>query len=339
MGKLVDLPVDQIEVPQGNLPRFITGTNPQVVERYAELMADGAKFPSIRILQKRDGKKKRYFVYDGVHRLEAAKKIGRKTINCNVETGLKEERLLIYAFYENLRHGLPLKREEKIMVVQTLYQRGLTVELIRQDTGIPEATLRRWLKPLIEKRRQDEEAARQRMMEKAMELRKQGLTQEEVAKELGVCQATVSNWWRNIKNNQMKEVNKDTTSLKNTIEPTGITEQSDASSDSEPKRQNQAEAMENKKNQEQKGGKQKMSRTENTKARSEEEELILRRNEEERKKEEELKKKREMFSPEFEEAYNKFLSAVLKAKREDWKVTSQEAVLYRLQFLEIVATE
>jgi len=46
-----------------------------------------------------------------------------------------------------------------------------------------------------------------------------------------------------------------------------------------------------------------------------------------------------MFSPEFEEAYNKFLSAVLKAKREDWKVTSQEAVLYRLQFLEIVATE
>jgi len=81
----------------------------------------------------------------------------------------------------SLPQPLYIKREERMRIVRSLFQQGFSVGKIHRDTGIPETTLRRWLKPLIKKRRQE----RQELKEKAMELKRQGLNQEEAAKELG----------------------------------------------------------------------------------------------------------------------------------------------------------
>ena len=184
MGEIVDLPVNQVRIMQNMLPRFITGMDEEVVSRYAELMEDGVEFPPVKVWRNGKDGKEQWFVLDGAHRLEAAERAKKETIRCEVEE-FEEKEFLLRAFAENLKHGLPLKREEKMLVVQALYQQGISLATIRKKTGIPERTLRRWLKPLRKKQREE-------LKKKVWELRNQGLTQEEIAEKLGITHQWIS---------------------------------------------------------------------------------------------------------------------------------------------------
>lgn len=216
MQKKHILPIAEINIPQSNLPRVITGTKSGIVENYAEQMADGIKFPPIKVW-KNGGRQ--WLVWDGVHRLSAAKAAGVETIDCEVYD-FPENEFLLRAFSANLKHGLPLKHQEKVDVTQALYQKGHTVKEIAAKTGIQERTLQRWIKNLVDEKKNERN-------KEAMELREQGYTQEEIAKKIGITQSAVVKIFQNDKcrfgisienttnNNQITEKEKHECSEKN----------------------------------------------------------------------------------------------------------------------------
>ena len=181
MRQVKKILITQIDIPQGNLPRVITGTKTELVEHYSELLKDGVEFPPIRIWKNNNS---RYFIWDGLHRLSAAKHIGKKRIECKIYD-FPEKEFLLYAFKANLSHGLPLKRQEKIIVVQNLYRGGHTIQDIAKKTGIKKRTLQRWSKPVREKQNQERSL-------KIKELSNQSLTCSEIAEKLKTSRQTVS---------------------------------------------------------------------------------------------------------------------------------------------------
>jgi hypothetical protein len=68
---------------------------PEVVQGYIERLKRGDKLPPVRV--RSDGKD--YWLEDGFHRLEAARKIGRKTIAAEVIPGTRAEMDLDYTNY------------------------------------------------------------------------------------------------------------------------------------------------------------------------------------------------------------------------------------------------
>ena len=177
---LRQLSVKTINIPQSNLPRVITGTKSATVENYAEQMADGIKFPAIKVWKK-DGS--HWLVWDGVHRLSAAKTAGAETIDCEVYN-FPENEFLLRAFSANLKHGLPLRQQEKITVTQTLYQKGHSIQEIAKKTAISERTLYRWLQPVIEKQKETRN-------ENIRKLHEQGQAKTKIAERVGVTRQTV----------------------------------------------------------------------------------------------------------------------------------------------------
>ena len=65
---IVELEIKELEIPQGLLPRVLTGTVEEKVEEYRELLEEGTDFDPILVWEREDG---RYWVIDGVHRVEA----------------------------------------------------------------------------------------------------------------------------------------------------------------------------------------------------------------------------------------------------------------------------
>jgi len=180
---IVEIELDQIIVPQGMLPRVITGTVQEKVQEYAEMLEQGVEFDPIVVWKREDG----YWIVDGMHRVEAHRRVGRTTIRAKL-VELKDE--LEYrkeAIKANLKHGLPLMREERIILAQTLYKLGVSQVELQKLFGVSERTLYYWLGSIKVQEKEE-------LKEKVFQLRAQGLTQEEVAKELGIPQKTISNW-------------------------------------------------------------------------------------------------------------------------------------------------
>jgi transposase len=86
------------------------------------------------------------------------------------------------------KHGLPLTKEEKRLLCQSLYMDGIEVSELIKIFNVSERTIYNWTSGL--KRREKPEE----MKEKALEMRKQGLTQEQVSKELGIPIGTIKRW-------------------------------------------------------------------------------------------------------------------------------------------------
>jgi len=184
---IVELELNQIIIPQGMLPRILTGVVEEKVEEYREMMEAGTEFDPIWVWN-RDGS---YWLIDGAHRLEAARRIGKKTIKARIFSikEIKDEvQFRIKAIEANIRHGLPLKREEKVILAKTLYSMGVPIQELQKLFGVAERTIYNWAKG-IKRREKPEE-----LKEEALRLRAQGLTQEEVAKKLGIDQTTISKW-------------------------------------------------------------------------------------------------------------------------------------------------
>ena len=182
MAKIVELEIKDLEIPQGLLPRVITGTVESKVEEYKELIEEGVEFDPISVWEREDG---RYWVIDGVHRIEAHKRAGLGRIKAKLVKCKDELDYRIKAIQANLKHGLALAKGERPILAQMLYKQGLDEEAIRKVFGVSERTLRRWLKPVKEQEREEK-------VKKALELRKKGWSLEKIAKELNVDKATVS---------------------------------------------------------------------------------------------------------------------------------------------------
>lgn len=87
----------------------------ETVNEYAEDMLEGASFPAIVVYF--DGEK--YWLGDGYHRLEAARKIGRDTIQAEVRDGSQRDAVL-HGIGANANHGLRRSHADKRRAVERL---------------------------------------------------------------------------------------------------------------------------------------------------------------------------------------------------------------------------
>ena len=88
-----------------------------VVDEYAELMKEGTEFPPISVVH--DGNE--YYLSDGFHRLLAAQKAGKASINCDVLTGTLRDAIL-YSLSANSSHGLRRTLEDRRKAVMTMLE-------------------------------------------------------------------------------------------------------------------------------------------------------------------------------------------------------------------------
>ena len=87
------------------------------VDEYALAMQEGAIFPPIELVE--DGVL--YFIADGYHRYEAAKKIGKEAIEANVRQGSVRDAILI-GLSANHNHGLRLTINDRKKMVRLLLE-------------------------------------------------------------------------------------------------------------------------------------------------------------------------------------------------------------------------
>ena len=179
---IVELKIEQIEIPQGLLPRIITGTIEEKVQEYAEMIENGVVFDPIQVWKRADGK---IWLIDGAHRIEAHKRVGASTIKAELVECKDDLDFRIKAIQANIKHGIPLLPEEKKLLAIALHKAGADKEVIIKLFGISERTYYRWIQVKEEKLK---------MIEKAKELREQGKSTCEIAKELGMTHQTISNW-------------------------------------------------------------------------------------------------------------------------------------------------
>jgi len=182
--ELRELPLSSIHVDEALMPRLITKVSEDTVKLYAELLESGTKFPPIKVWEDAPN---HYILLDGQHRFRAYQRIGRRTIHAEVLTGITREEAKLIAIRENAQRGLPLTREELRLLARNLAQEGLPKKLIAETLGVSESTLRRWLKDLIQKEKEQKESRN----EEILALYELGLTPDEIAEQTGVSRATI----------------------------------------------------------------------------------------------------------------------------------------------------
>ncbi len=181
---IVELEIKDLTIPQGLLPRVLTGTVEEKVEEYKEMLLQGVEFDPITVWKRPDGQ---YWIVDGVHRTEAHKRAGRTTIKAKIVELKDELEYRIEAIKANLKHGLPLQKEEKILLAQTLYKLGVQAGELKKLFGVAERTLYYWLESVKQQEKSE-------LKKKALELKEQGMSLREIADRLGVPKSTVEDW-------------------------------------------------------------------------------------------------------------------------------------------------
>ncbi|MBX0310391.1 MAG: helix-turn-helix domain-containing protein, partial [Sulfurihydrogenibium sp.] len=185
-----EIPVSKIEVIQGLLPRVETHTVEDKVEEYKEAMEMGAEFPPITVWLKNN----EYWLIDGMHRLLATKRLGKKTIKAEVVELKDMLEAKIVAITKN-RHGLPLTKQEKKILCQNLYMEGVPVPELMKIFGVSERTIYYWVSGLKAKEKEE-------LKERAKELKEQGHSLREIESSLGIDHTTASRWLNDTENLQ-----------------------------------------------------------------------------------------------------------------------------------------
>ncbi len=108
----------------GDLPGWRHRTvKPAVVEEYAEAMERGDEFPPLVAFRARDGDgdsdNEHYWLVDGRHRRGAARRLGRETVDVEVQDGTLKD-AIFYACGTNAAHGLPRTNDDKRRAVQVM---------------------------------------------------------------------------------------------------------------------------------------------------------------------------------------------------------------------------
>jgi N6-adenosine-specific RNA methylase IME4/ParB-like chromosome segregation protein Spo0J len=114
----MELDLTEIRTDGGTQPRAqLDGVT---VSEYADAMRRGNDFPPVKVMH--DGEN--YWLYDGFHRVQAARQIGRETIKADVEQGTKEDAQWA-SLAANKRHGLRRSQKDKRRAIKrALKMRG-----------------------------------------------------------------------------------------------------------------------------------------------------------------------------------------------------------------------
>lgn len=134
-----DLPLDRIDLEADTQIR--DQTDPEVVERYTEALADGALFPAILVrgsLVDEPGQ-----VAGGWHRVLAHVAAGRETIPA-YWAEMTDTQALAISVEDNATHGLPLTNAERIRHgIALIEDRGLTQHAAAARVGLSSNMLNR----------------------------------------------------------------------------------------------------------------------------------------------------------------------------------------------------
>lgn len=183
---IVEIEISNITLPQGLLPRVLTGTIQEKVEEYKEAYQQGEDMPPIAVWKKEN----QYWIVDGVHRFEAQKLLGKNTVKAKL-LDLKNELEYRKEAIRLNKHGIPLKKEEKELLAKTLYKAGVNIIELCKLFSVSERTIYRWIDELIN----EKEIKRLELINKAKELREQGKSLREIGNDLNIDFTTVSKWF------------------------------------------------------------------------------------------------------------------------------------------------
>ncbi|MDZ7732220.1 MAG: ParB N-terminal domain-containing protein [Acidimicrobiia bacterium] len=140
--RLEAVPLDRIDQVAGlaNQARSIP-LDEDVVDRYAVDMADGATFPPIVLTEQGA----RLTPIGGNHRLAAASRANRTTVDAYIVTGLTTDLEIRLALEDNRRHGVPLSDDERIFHARRLITQGAELADAASTCGIAVHKIQRHL--------------------------------------------------------------------------------------------------------------------------------------------------------------------------------------------------
>ena len=109
------IPIDSLICDAGTHVR--AATNDEVIEDYAERLAEGVEFPPVVVF--RHGSD--HYLADGFHRVSASRRAGRTEIEAEVHHGTRDDALW-FALGANRAHGQRLTRKDKTHAVRLALQ-------------------------------------------------------------------------------------------------------------------------------------------------------------------------------------------------------------------------
>lgn len=113
MNKPLSIKIADIRTDGGTQPRAELDT--AIVQEYAEAIESGVYLPPVELVY--DGND--YWLWDGFHRVQSAKKANKQTIAANVQQGTRRDAVL-YSVGANAAHGLRRTNEDKRRAVLVL---------------------------------------------------------------------------------------------------------------------------------------------------------------------------------------------------------------------------
>ena len=109
-----EIALDEIQIIEAAQMRVI-GTDPGTVSEYVEAMEASSSFPPVILFH--DGEA--YWPADGFHRIEAARRIDRETIEAEIRQGSQRDAIM-FACSANAKHGLRRTQADKRNAIETL---------------------------------------------------------------------------------------------------------------------------------------------------------------------------------------------------------------------------
>lgn len=107
-----NIEIELIKIDGGTQRRQLDS---EVSDHYASLLKEAVEFPPIELIHTG----RHFYVWDGFHRLSAAKMIDAKTIKANVRSGTLDEAVWL-SYSANTKHGLPRKPGQVKKAIQEI---------------------------------------------------------------------------------------------------------------------------------------------------------------------------------------------------------------------------
>ncbi len=123
--------IDEIELDADIYPRLQVGW--LTAFQYAQAMRAGSVFPPILL-----GKfRRKLFLVDGWHRLQAMKMLHEEYIQATVKKYESKQKMFLDAVKLNIAHGRPISQQEKTRIIDKLLQYGMQLKEISPVVHVP----------------------------------------------------------------------------------------------------------------------------------------------------------------------------------------------------------
>jgi uncharacterized ParB-like nuclease family protein len=151
---VVILPIADVQEADAIQPRAMMSHS--TMQEYATLYeedGDGAStLPPLDVFAI-DGT---YYVADGFHRLEAARRAQKAALPCHVHAGTQRD-AMVFAIFANLKRGMPYQHGDKQRIVERLLgdpdYAHLSDRALARDVGVSNVYVSRIRARLVEQRR------------------------------------------------------------------------------------------------------------------------------------------------------------------------------------------